>query len=138
MFGLGFGEIMIILVLALVLLGPQRLPDAAKQLGKVMRDFKRATDDVKDQFDRAMYEVQTVADDRPRPVLAPTPDPAAAGTPAGAVPAAAPGGAQAPVPEATAENVPGLEAALTEPAPQPALKTAPAEPAATAAPTSQA
>ena len=57
MFGLGFGEILIILVLALVLLGPKRLPDAAKQLGKAMRDFQRATADVKHQFDSAMYEV---------------------------------------------------------------------------------
>jgi sec-independent protein translocase protein TatB len=137
MFGLGFGEIMIILVLALVLLGPQRLPDAAKQIGKAMRDFKRATDDVKDQFDRAMYEVQSTGEERPRPVLAPTPgqDAHATGAPAGAVPA---GVAQAPVPAATADNVPGLEAALTELPSPPATQPDPAAAAPAPTPSSNA
>src|SRR5215208_3335435 len=120
MFGLGFGEIMIILVLALVLLGPQRLPDAAKQLGKAMRDFKKATDDVRGQFESAMYEADH--DDRPRPVLAPPP--------AGEVPERWQAGGATPgeVPAATAGNVPGLDAALAEPAPTPAARTAPAGP----------
>ena len=60
MFGLGFGEILIILVLALILLGPTRLPDAAKQLGKTLREFKKATDDLKGQFEDELY-----ADHRP-------------------------------------------------------------------------
>ena len=34
MFGLGFGEIVIIAILALLLLGPDRLPEAAKTLGQ--------------------------------------------------------------------------------------------------------
>ena len=36
MFGLGFGEIVIVAILALVLLGPDRLPEAAKALGKTL------------------------------------------------------------------------------------------------------
>lgn len=105
MFGLGFGEIVVILVLALVLLGPQKLPEVAKQLGKGFRDFKKATDDLKGQFEAELY-----ADERkaPRPrVAAPT---AAAPVPAGP---------PQPVPVASAENVPGLDAALAEPAPPP-------------------
>jgi len=107
-FGLGFGEILIILVLALILLGPQRLPDAAKQLGKSLREFKKATDDLKHQFEGELYEY-----DRPK------------GRPPATVPAAAEGApsgppALGPAPPATAENVPGLEAALAEPAPPPA------------------
>ncbi|MEI7706380.1 MAG: twin-arginine translocase TatA/TatE family subunit, partial [Deltaproteobacteria bacterium] len=47
MFGLGFGEIVVILVLALVLLGPQKLPEVAKQLGKALRDFRKVSDDLK-------------------------------------------------------------------------------------------
>jgi len=120
MFGLGFGEIVIILVLALVLLGPQRLPDAAKQLGKAMRDFKKATDDVKDQFESAMYEDERrVRAAPPPPESSPESPPPA--IPAGGVPPAA--GAVLP---ATAANVPGLEAALAEPAPRPAVAAAPA------------
>ncbi len=98
MFGLGFGEILIILVLALILLGPARLPDVAKQLGKGLRDFKRATDDLKNQFEREMY-----VDDHPTPRIQP---------PSAAAPVPAPPPGQAPA--ATAENVPGLEAATAE------------------------
>ncbi len=119
MFGLGFGEIVIILVLALVLLGPQRLPDVAKSLGKGLREFKKATDDLKDQFENELY-----AGERPakRPSLVPPP------TPAEAVASAA------EVPAATAENVPGLEAATAEPAPPPAASAvAPSMPLAPAA-----
>jgi len=129
MFGLGFGEIFIILVLALVLLGPQKLPEAAKQLGKGLREFKRATDDLRQQFEGEIY-----ADARPaRPKLVePLPVPTS--------PAAPPAPAAGAAPPASAENVPGLEAALAEPA-RPALgpgeapaAAAPAEPPAGKAP----
>jgi sec-independent protein translocase protein TatB len=98
MFGLGFGEIVIIAILALLILGEKRLPDAAKQLGKTLREFRRATDDIKDQIQTEIY-----ADERKaaKPALVP-PVPAASGTPSG------------PPPAASAENVPGLEAALAE------------------------
>lgn len=115
MFGLSFGEILIIAVLALVLLGPERLPDAAKTLGKAMRELKRATDDLKDQIETEIY-----ADERkgPKPSLVPP------------VPAAPVPGPAGPPPAATAENVPGLEAALAEPGePAPAPPASPAEPA---------
>src|SRR3990172_7176310 len=82
MFGLGFGEILIILVLALILLGPARLPEVAKQLGKGLRDFRKATDDLKGQFEREMY-----VDDRPRPKPALVQPPTAAEP----VPASPPG-----------------------------------------------
>ena len=105
MFGLGFGEIVIILVLALVLLGPQKLPEVAKQLGKGLRDFKKASDDLKSQFEQELY-----ADERKsaRARIAPP-------TATAPVPAAAP----QPVPPASVDNVPGLDAALAEPAPPP-------------------
>jgi sec-independent protein translocase protein TatB len=108
MFGLGFGEILIILVLALVLLGPSKLPEAAKQLGKGLREFKKATDDLRQQFEGELYSTDSKPQ-RPRLVEPP---------PASAAPdGSAPGGA---TPAASAENVPGLEAALAEPA-RPAL-----------------
>jgi sec-independent protein translocase protein TatB len=103
MFGLGFGEIVIILVLALVLLGPQKLPEVAKQLGKGLRDFKKASDDLKGQFEKEFYADERKAE---RARIAPP----TAGNP---VPTAPPG----PVPVAAADNVPGLEAALAEPSP---------------------
>ena len=104
MFGLGFGEIVVILVLALILLGPKKLPDVAKQLGKGMREFRKATDDLKGQFEREMY-VDEVKKTRPHVTAPPT----------AAVPVQAP--PPAPAPAATAENVPGLDVALVEPPP---------------------
>jgi len=41
MFNVGGGEFLIILLVALVVLGPTRLPEAARQIGKVLGDFRR-------------------------------------------------------------------------------------------------
>lgn len=100
-FGLGFGEIVIIAILALLLLGPDRLPEAAKALGKTLRDVRKATDDIKGQIETELYLDERKA---AKPALVP-PVPAAPIGPAG------------PPPPATSENVPGLEAALAEPPP---------------------
>lgn len=42
MFGLGFTEIVVVLVVALLVLGPEKLPKLARQLGRGMREFRRA------------------------------------------------------------------------------------------------
>lgn len=47
MFGLGMQEILVIGVLALLLLGPKKLPELAQTVGKFVRDFQRAADEVK-------------------------------------------------------------------------------------------
>lgn len=47
MFGLGFSEILLILVVALIVFGPKRLPEIAQGLGRALGDFRRAMDDVK-------------------------------------------------------------------------------------------
>lgn len=46
MFNLGFTEIIVIGVLALVLIGPKQLPEVAKALGRLVSEFKRATEDL--------------------------------------------------------------------------------------------
>lgn len=50
MFGIGMTEIFVILVVALIVIGPKKLPEIARSLGKAMGEFKRATNDLKDSF----------------------------------------------------------------------------------------
>lgn len=50
MFGMGMPELLLILVVALVVVGPKKLPDLAKSLGKGMRQFRDAADEIKGEF----------------------------------------------------------------------------------------
>ncbi len=50
MFGIGFPELLLILAIALIVIGPKRLPDVAKALGRGLGEFKRATDEMKQSF----------------------------------------------------------------------------------------
>ena len=53
MFGLGMGELLLILVFALLFIGPKKLPGLAKGLGNAIREFQRA----KDQITSEMQEL---------------------------------------------------------------------------------
>lgn len=67
MFGLGAGELFLILVLALIFIGPKKLPELAKGLGKGLREFNKAKNELvnsmnsdsddssENQFDKAQY-----------------------------------------------------------------------------------
>jgi sec-independent protein translocase protein TatB len=127
MFGLGFGEIVIVAILALLLLGPDRLPEAAKMLGKTIQDLKKATDGLKGQLEAEMYSVEKAVKKAMDPGEAPTaPDV----PPVAAAAAARTAGPAQPPPPATLENVPGLDAALIDPlaAPEPAVAPPPPTP----------
>ena len=49
-------EILVILVIALLVLGPSRLPDAARSVGKGMREFKESLSGDRDDDDRALHD----------------------------------------------------------------------------------
>ncbi len=46
MFGLGAGELLLIFIIALLFLGPKKLPELAKGLGQAMKEFQKAREDV--------------------------------------------------------------------------------------------
>lgn len=64
MFGLGMPEILLILAIALIVIGPQKLPEVAKTLGKAMGEFKRAAQNLKNSIDIET----TVKEVKPEPV----------------------------------------------------------------------
>jgi len=51
MLGIGMQEIIIILIVALIVIGPKKLPDLARALGRAMAEFRRAADDLKENLD---------------------------------------------------------------------------------------
>lgn len=51
MFGIGMTEMILIAALALIVLGPKKLPDLARSLGKGFAEFKRATNELKSTID---------------------------------------------------------------------------------------
>ncbi len=75
MFGIGMPEMVLILAIALIVLGPKKLPDLAKSLGRALREFKKATNelkdsvgigneltDVKEAFDEMNHDVRQAVD----------------------------------------------------------------------------
>jgi len=59
MFGIGFQEMLIILVVVLIFFGPKRLPDLAKSLGKGIAEFKKASEEVRKGIEDAVKEEST-------------------------------------------------------------------------------
>jgi len=54
MFGIGMTEMIVIAALALIILGPKKLPDLARSLGRGFAEFKRATNELKSTIDMEM------------------------------------------------------------------------------------
>ena len=65
MFGIGMPEMLLLLALALIVIGPKKLPDLAKSLGRAMREFKKATNELKEtlDLDENLSDVKDAFDD---------------------------------------------------------------------------
>lgn len=77
MFNLGFTEMAVIFVVALLVIGPQKLPELARNLGKSLAEFRRASNDLR----RTIMEADAPA---PRAPQGPADEVAAAGLPTAA------------------------------------------------------
>lgn len=77
MFGpLGFPELVFILVLALLIFGPKRLPEIGRTIGKGMAQFRRATTDLKRTIETEIALEEEAPRNRPAGLPAPVPTPA--------------------------------------------------------------
>jgi Tat protein translocase TatB subunit len=87
MFGIGMTELMVIFVIGLVVLGPKRLPDLARSLGRSLAEFRRASNDLRRDFMSVTEDVNieppALEPRTPRPA-ATQPAPAADSAPAAA------------------------------------------------------
>lgn len=59
MFGIGMPELLLILAVALIVLGPKKLPEMARALGRGLAEFRRTTDDMKRELQTAADEIET-------------------------------------------------------------------------------
>jgi sec-independent protein translocase protein TatB len=95
MFNVGAGELILIVVVALLVLGPQKLPEFARTIGKFVREFRRQTDEVRTVVEREFYKMDQQLMDEPRPPVHPA-TPAALPSPVPAAPPVTPAVAAAP------------------------------------------
>jgi TatA/E family protein of Tat protein translocase len=60
MFNIGLPELLIILAIALIVFGPHKLPELAKAFGKAMREFKKATEEMKESFEADTKDLEEI------------------------------------------------------------------------------
>lgn len=65
MFGIGMPEMLLILAIAIIVIGPNKLPDLAKSLGRALAEFKRATSELKDslEIDSELKDIKATFND---------------------------------------------------------------------------
>ena len=79
MFGIGTEELLLILVIALIVLGPERMPRVARDIGRVLGDLRRTSDELREEFlnaDRAIAKPIDTTPAAPAAVVGPPSAPA--------------------------------------------------------------
>src|SRR5438094_10335906 len=72
MFGVGPEELVLILIIALIVLGPERMPKVARDLGRVVGDLRRTSDQLREAFLNADKLLDNAADAAARPPTVPS------------------------------------------------------------------
>ena len=124
MFNIGGGELIVILLIALIVLGPQRLPDAARQLGKAMGDLRRLSTGFQDEMKQALETADdptriaarrnVLGRDEPAPAADDDPEAVGAAAPQDPAPEAAPPESPAPT-DPVADSIAAVSAQPSAP-----------------------
>lgn len=72
MFGIGPEELVLILVIALIVLGPERMPKVARDIGRVVGDLRRTSDELREEFLNADKLLDKAADAAAPPAPVPS------------------------------------------------------------------
>lgn len=70
--GLGFQEMLLIFVIALIVFGPRKLPEIGRTMGRAFGEFRRATDELKNSLETEV-ELEKGRSTRPTPASAAVP-----------------------------------------------------------------
>jgi Tat protein translocase TatB subunit len=62
MFGIGPEELVLVLIIALIVLGPERMPKVARDIGRVVGDLRRTSDELREEFLNADKLIDKAAD----------------------------------------------------------------------------
>jgi sec-independent protein translocase protein TatB len=63
MFGIGLPEFILIMALALIIVGPEKLPDLAKTLAKQLMELKKTANDLKDSLQEELKEAERASEE---------------------------------------------------------------------------
>ncbi len=109
---LSIPHLIVIFIVALVVFGPEKIPELARNLGKIMAEFRRVTGDLRSTFEGHLRDMEREADQRRIAAVAPAP----AVVPSAPAAPATPAADSSPAPGTVPSNPPNVAAVAVKPA----------------------